>query len=315
MTVFWLWATLQRMAAPAPVTIEGDTTCPSATEVALRFSSLLAQAAASAAGTPAPAADGGDRARIEMVDDAIEIVLRRADGTLIGRRRLPAQGACDARARVAAIVLATWESDVHPAFERAVAAPPEPSSPPPPLAVDVVKPMPPQPLPAGHARLDVGVGVSTSMAGGAVVAGARLAGALVSSRGFGVQVIIAGEGDRSTPAGSGQAIWSRYAAGAGPTYRRPLGAWAVDTNLTLVAALFRVHGEQYPVGYQSSGWDGGVAAGARLIAPGRAWRAWFAIDATRWLDNRDVREAISGQTRDIPSWTGSASLGFSYFGR
>ena len=326
MMVFRLWATLAMAAPPAEpglaapeggrsLTIEGDAACPTAAEVTLRFSSLLAPASVSAAGAPPAAGAGGDRARIEMVDDAIDIELRRADGMLVGHRRLPAQGTCEERARGAAIVLATWESDVHPAFEREMAAPPAPPPPALPPATDVVRALPPVPRAPEKASWDLGAGVSTSVAGGTFVAGARLAGALLSARGIGAQVVVTGEGDRSTAAGSGQAVWSRYTAGAGPALRRPLGAWAVDANLTLIAALFRVHGEQYPVSYNASGWDAGVATGMRLIAPGKAWRPWLAIDATRWLDRRDVREAVSGQAREIPAWAGSTSLGVSFFGR
>lgn len=325
MTMWLLWATLALVAPPAapdrtapngvaPLTIEGGATCPTASEVALRFSALMAPAWAPAADAPSvPAPDDGDRARIEIIDDMVEIVLRRADGTLIGRRRLPAQGSCDERARVASIVLATWHSDVHPAFVREVAAevvpPPAPSP-----TTDVVKPLPPVPPSArGQATWDLGFGISSSVAGGAFVPGARLRGSFLRANGIGAHLTAAGEGDRSTTAGSGQAVWSRFTAGAGATYRRHLGAWAIDTDLTLLAALFRVHGEQYPVSYQDHGVDGGVSAGVRLIAPGRTWRAWLAIDVTRWLNPREVREAVSGQVREIPSWAGSTSLGFSFF--
>ncbi|HET6282595.1 MAG TPA: hypothetical protein VFH73_16645, partial [Polyangia bacterium] len=288
-TMWLLWATLA--TAPngvAPLTIDGAATCPTASEVALRFSAMMAPAWAPTVGAPlVQAPDDGDRARIEIIDDTIEIVLRRADGTLIGRRWLPAQGSCDERARVASIVLATWQSDVHPTFVRQVAAPhgppPSPSS-----ATDIVKSLPPVASASGQATWDLGFGISSSVAGGAFVPGARLGGAFLGANSIGAHLTLAGEGDRSTTAGSGQAVWSRFAAGAGPTYRRHLGAWAIDTDLTLLAALYRVHGEQYPVSYQGRGVDGGVSAGVRLIAPGRIWRAWLAIDVTRWLNPREV---------------------------
>ena len=311
MTMWLLWVTL----ALPPLTIDGGATCPTASEVALRFSALMAPAWAPTAGAPpVPAPDDGDRARIEIIDETVEIVLRRADGTLIGRRRLPAQGSCEERARVASIVLATWESDIHPEFLREVPAPPGPPPSPSPAA-DVVRPLPPVAPARGQATWELGVGISGSVAGGAFVPGARLGGAFLGANGIGAHLTVAGEGDRSTAAGAGQAVWSRFTAGAGPTFRRHLGAWAIDTDLTLLAALYRVHGEQYPVSYQGRGVDGGVSAGVRLIAPGRTWRAWLAIDMTRWLNPRDVREAVTMQVREIPSWAGSTSLGFSFFSR
>lgn len=321
MTVFWLspMTTLaallaaQTPGAPpgvGPLVIDGDAICPTAAEVSARFSSLLPPSVAGALGAEGDA--GRDRARIDAVEDMVEIVLRGPDGTLIGRRRLRAQGPCDERARVAAIVLATWESDVHPAFERPVAPPLE--TPPQRAATDVVKPLSPV-VPPARVNWDLGVGVTGSLAGGALVAGARLTGALLGRGGLGAQVAMGGEGDRSTEAGMGQAVWSRYTAGVGPAYRRSLGAWAIDADVMVVAALFRVHGEQYPVSYQGRGWDGGASAGVRLIAPGRSWRPWLSVDATRWLDARDIRENVSGQVREIPTWMAATSLGFSFFSR
>jgi hypothetical protein len=124
---------------------------------------------------------------------------------------------------------------------------------------------------------------------------------------------VADERERSTAAGSGQAFWSRLTACVGPTYRRRLGAWAVDANLSFVVGRFQVRGQNYPVTYASTGLDSAVSGGLRFLVPGAAWRPWVTFDATRWLDVRSVRDAVSGQERDIPSWSAAASLGVSFF--
>jgi hypothetical protein len=51
------------------------------------------------------------------------------------------------------------------------------------------------------------------------------------------------------------------------------------------------------------------------LAPGRRWRPWIALDGTRWLGRQTVVELVAGQERAIPSWTQTASLGISFFGR
>jgi hypothetical protein len=173
------------------------------------------------------------------------------------------------------------------------------------------------PAPEARARpraaWDLGLGVSSSLAGGAVVVGGQIVGTILAGRGLGGHLCVSDEGERSTAAGSGQAVWSRFTAGVGPTYRRRLGAWAVDANLSLVVGRFQVRGQSYPVTYASSGLDGAVSGGLRFVFPGGAWRPWLTIDATRWLDVRSVREAVSGQERDIPAWSAAASLGVSFF--
>jgi len=349
MLASWSLLALSAVLPAAAITVNGDATCPQPREVAARLSSLLPGASATDGGAPSEsAADGGDVARIDTADDALEIVLRKSDGTLIGRRRLLAEGTCDERARAVAIVLATWESDVHPAFRgpvpqpaptparpiappvsaaapaTATARPPVPAPAPVPAPVATPPPHPPASAvvvsaPPSEVRVrpraawDLGLGVSSSLAGGALVVGGQIVGAVLARGGLGAHLCVSGEGERSTAAGSGQAVWSRLTAGVGPTYRRRLGFWAVDANLSFVMGRFQVRGQNYPVTYASSGLDSAVSGGLRLLVPGAAWRVWLTVDATRWLDVRSVRDAVSGQERDIPSWSASAALGVSFF--
>ncbi len=350
MLVSWSLLALSAVLPSAVITVNGDAICPLPSDVAARLSSLLPGASAIDAGASSEsAADGGDVARIDKADDALEIVLRKWDGTLIGRRRLLAEGPCAERARAVAIVLATWESDVHPAFRGPVPQPaPTPVRPgapavsaaapataaarpavpaPAPVPAPIATPAPPQPpanavvalAPAPEVRVrpraawDLGLGVSSSLAGGALVVGGQIVGAVLARGGLGAHLSVSDEGERSTAAGSGQAVWSRLTAGVGPTYRRRLGVWAVDANLSFVMGRFQVRGQNYPVTYTSSGFDGAVSGGLRFLVPGAAWRPWLTLDATRWLDVRSVRDAVSGQESDIPSWSAAAALGVSFF--
>ena len=94
-------------------------------------------------------------------------------------------------------------------------------------------------------------------------------GAVLTARGLGAHLCVSDEGERSTDAGSGQAVWSRLTAGVGPTYRRRVGVWALDANLSFVVGRFEVHGQNYPVTFASSGLDGAVCGRLALSRPGR----------------------------------------------
>lgn len=115
------------MLATAPVDIRATGSCPSSIEVAQHLAELLPPTATANAavrppdivqlGTGGPGGGG------------VTLTLRRADGTLLARKSLPrsaevplhgspAPGAtCADLAAAAALIIATWESDVHPEFK------------------------------------------------------------------------------------------------------------------------------------------------------------------------------------------------------
>src|SRR5882672_5449445 len=95
------------------VTVEGAAVCPTAADVAARLEALL----------PARATDElPDIARLDLREDALLVTLADPDGTTIGERALDRGFPCSDLASAAAVVIATWESDVHPEFR--LAAPP-----------------------------------------------------------------------------------------------------------------------------------------------------------------------------------------------
>jgi hypothetical protein len=313
-----IWLAVWAVAVAPAVGVEGGAACPSPTDVAARLYALLP--AAGVAIQPGP-----DVARIDLQGDQVSIVLRRPDGTLVGARALPAQGTCADQARAAAVVLATWASDVHPEFR--VPQPPPPAALPPAIpTLAALAAAPPPVAPHRRWQWDLGAGVSAVRSGDQSVLGARLIGALLSARGWGFRLALAGEGDRSTTTGPGQAIWSRWSAALGPEVRWPLAKWALDAHLSFEGALFRARGAGFPVSYEDRGVDSGVAGGLRLLIPGLSdgtaaaasaggWRPWVAVDGTRWLGQRTVRETVDGQERPLATWMVAGSLGFSFLGQ
>ncbi|MEA2697746.1 MAG: hypothetical protein QOI66_2017 [Myxococcales bacterium] len=310
------------MLAAVPVSVEGNSGCPSPGSVVARLSAVL----------PDVARGGGepvDRARVELAADRITVTLRRSDGTLIGQRTLAAQGSCEERARAVAVVLGTWESDVHPAFRlpglspvaSVAPAPAPPPEAPRPVAARAVEKPPASvvtqivPAPAATATWDLGVGVLGVLADSQLTASVRVVATATPLARWGGRLALEGAGERGVAAGSGEGRWSRWSASLGPQYRITLASWGLqgEGHLSAQGALFQVQGQGYPVSYQVRGFDVGGAAGLRLLAPGRRWRPWLAFDGTRWLGRRTVRELVSGQEREIPSWTASAAVGFSFF--
>jgi len=100
----WSWLALSGSA----VTVEGDSRCPTAPEIAARVAELLPPVT-TAASLP-------DRARVDDQGDALRISVQRPDGSLIGERTLARSFPCPDLAAAAAVIIATWESDVHPNF-------------------------------------------------------------------------------------------------------------------------------------------------------------------------------------------------------
>ena len=84
------------------VEVESPSACPSAHAVAERLAVLL----------PATK-DVPDRARLSRTGDKLSLELRRADGTAIAWRRLDARASCEDLAEAAAVMIATWETDLE----------------------------------------------------------------------------------------------------------------------------------------------------------------------------------------------------------
>ena len=112
-----LWLALQPV-----VVIESEATCPTATDVAQRVTALL---------PVHEKKDAPDLARISDRGDAWIVTLALPDGTPIAERVLDRAFPCADLASAAAVIIATWESDVHPEFRPAPlpAPPPRPATP------------------------------------------------------------------------------------------------------------------------------------------------------------------------------------------
>jgi hypothetical protein len=122
----------------------GTNGCPDAQAVSLRLAGLLD-------GGDVPEAAAADVVELSVADADLLLRLSRADGTLVGERRIPRSKRCAELADAVAALVAAWEADLQP-------APPPPAAPAPPPRfepVPVVVQAPPVERDRGNYELGV----------------------------------------------------------------------------------------------------------------------------------------------------------------
>jgi hypothetical protein len=112
MSLLCLSALAVMVAAAGTVEVRSGTDCPSSQQISTKLRPLLSSGKS--------LGPGGDVASVESVAaDAdgvagFHLRLLRPDGTVVGDRRLDAQGDCEKKAEVIATVIAAWEIELDP---------------------------------------------------------------------------------------------------------------------------------------------------------------------------------------------------------
>jgi hypothetical protein len=180
--------------AAAPVRVKSES-CPSGAQVEQALASML---------SPVPDATRPDVARVLKHGKGLQIELVNPDAAVVAERALDMDGSCADLPAAVAVVIATWESDVHPEFSRSHAE----ASP-----ASIAERTPERPaarLSPSSANYDVAIGPSLSLAG-SFAAGGELVGTWVPlGTGLGVRLFAAGEDTRTIDLGVGQARWRRW---------------------------------------------------------------------------------------------------------
>ena len=303
----WSAAVLLTLAA-AGVRVEGGTACPAPADVQTRLGALLRGAEAA---TPAEA----DVVRIVDFQGAVRITLLAPDGTTLGERSLEADFPCADLAAAAALVVATWETDVHPEFAaRLEIAPPPPTPPRPAPAVVHAAP----PLPAAQPAWSLGAGVLATIApsGGdaSPAGGARLeAGWLGAGRRWGARLALAATTSRTLTLPSGDVDWRRATAAGGVLWRltAPGRSAAVDLRADAVFAWISMVGSGFVDNHGASALDAGAGFAGRLTIGRGTLRPWLELGAIAWPRTQVVFERPSGQSAELPRWEAGLALGIS----
>jgi hypothetical protein len=294
------------------VTVEGDAVCPTAADVATRLGALL----------PARATDEApDVARLELRGGVLLVTLARPDGSPIGERAIDRSFACADLASAAAVVVATWESDVHPEFRLASPPPPPPSATPPPVAPPVVTAVPASRRTA--ASWDLGAALSGSLAPGsggtAPALGALVVGSWTPGGGrLGARLALSGVSERELPLGAEHVRWQHLAAALGPQIRLPLASapWVVDLHAEAVAGWLVASGQGFDKDLHDGSLDPGLGAGLRMLVKttGRVV-PWLEVSTTGWLRRQTAYSTPAVASVALPRFEALVALGLSYASR
>jgi hypothetical protein len=285
--------------ATSPVAVVDDG-CPSAEEVELALASMLT--------TSGSAPANRDVAKLERRSGKLHVDLVDPEGVVIAERTLDGGASCAELARMAAIVIASWESDVHPEFVRQPGEIPRVERAPPPERPVVVA----GPAPAA-AAYDVAAGVTLGQAD-TLAAGASVGAAwFPRSVGLGLWLLTAGDQSRTIAVGAHEARWRRLTASFELAHRwAPIGL-VVDAHGGPTLGWISTEGVDYMQNRSDSAVSLGGTAGIRT-----AW--WLSRHAAIWIDLRgfyfpgqdSIYGSASGAAVDetaVPSWGGIASVG------
>jgi hypothetical protein len=306
---------LLTFASGPAVTVDGAATCPTAADVSARVTELLP--AAETSGPP-------DLARVDEDADSVHVSLRRPDGTLVGTRDLERAFSCDELAAAAAVVVAAWESDVHPEF-RASLPPAVPVPAPPVAVVPVAAPVPSIAVAPGLPRpatiaFEVGAALAGALAPRAGSAGAAadvmLVGAATSAaRRVGGRLALIAGAARELPVGTGRVRWRRFVAALGPEVRlgRPTAPVTFELHAEALAALLTATGEGFTNDRSELSFDPGLGAGVRLrLGHGRVV-PWIDLSGSGWLRQQQAIATPDDASAVLPRFEALLALGLSLF--
>jgi hypothetical protein len=270
------------------VAIDGTSDCPDAAAVARELQSLAATTAA----------HGAARVQLRRDGDALVIEQRRAGGER-ATRRLALGPSCADLAAAAAVVIASWQTELPAAAEYDVDLGNEPA---------LTAP--------GPARRGLGVAV-----GGAFVASfapAFAAGAAVDATfapgdgSWAARLALSGSGTRDLAFAGGSAAWTRFGLALGPALRLRRGRWQLDLHAEAVAGLLYVAGHGFDGGRTAWSFDPGLGGGVR----GAVWLGpvapFLGVGVVGWLRPEEVALSGGGAGRMLPAVELLVSAGLAF---
>jgi hypothetical protein len=290
-----------------PVHVEGESRCPSASEVAAILPDLLPPTEASYPGI----------AWIEAVGLDLQIELRSTSGEVLFSRRLTSSGTCADLATIAAVVIASWSAERNPGvslLQPGVPAPREPGPPPPSPTPNSPTNKRPGTTGTGAIReFDLSAGLGGWVTSAGVVGTARLE-AGVRGRRFGLRSGFWADTNRSEAIESRSVSWRRYGLSLGPTLAVVKLPVAVEARAEIFGSLTKVDGHDFDTDGHSSGMAAGLA-GALRLATATGWiRPWIEIGGQYLLANQAITITKPQQQlskTSLPSTEGRLFVGVS----
>jgi hypothetical protein len=219
------------LADPMPIAVYTSGNCPASEAVTAELGRIAA----------ADEATTSNLGRVDILETSrgMRVRLSRASGGTADERAIETSADCGERAIAAAVVIASWQTDLRSE-----------------VRLDLEARARSWFLSAGIGGMGVASGVAT-WAGGA---GLDLQ--MAHRSGWGGRLAAWGTSYRAQALGtnSGQANWTRWGLGLGPVYELARGRWLLIAAAQLAVARFVVRGEDLAITRQ----DTGVDVGARL---------------------------------------------------
>ena len=277
-------------AAASPVPVQGQSNCPTPSQVAAILPELL----------PPAEAVSPHVAWIESVGPDLQVELRTLAGEALVSRRLTSTGTCADLATIAAVVIASWTAERNPdisLLQPGVLAPVQPSPPPrssptaPQLGHESLAPAPQ----GSRWDLDLSVGLGSSMNSAGFVGAARVEAGLRGRR-LGMRVGFAAETARSEVVEARTVSWRRYGLSLEPTLVIINHPVLVDARAGIFGGFTTVAGRGFDVDRQSSAAAAGLAIAVRLEASTGWIRPWMEIGGQYWLADQEISIAREQQS-------------------
>jgi len=275
-----------------------NSNCPSADAISLRLMGLLP------AGGPERAT-----ARVRSDGDTLRIEVS-TPGEESSQRTVQASGDCDARAEMAAFIIAAWLDAMPVGSFSTPGIPPR-----------EVRPMPRQgPGVEGltfskHALVGGGVfgqadGLGTSAGLAATVGMPNV----VENVGWLLEASVSQS--RPMSVGQGTAHIRRPTVALAATFELYRKDWLVRAQVGPALGILQVHGTDYDIPQSDTTVMWGVNVGCSLVRPWQGHELWIRLDANAWPQGRSIlsRQGPSMPIAivPLPSWEVRSVFGFSF---
>jgi hypothetical protein len=279
------------LLAVLPVRIEAEA-CPSKDDIQQRLETMLSSASPSTA---------PDVARSFRLGNTLRIELSSTDGVIIADRSLPYAGSCAELASMVAVVVASWESDVHPEFARPHA--------------DLARTRAGLKAQTAEAPirpswvLDLSAGAGLSLADSAALGGALAMTWFPRNAGLGARLCALGETRHTADVGSGQAHWQRWTVGGELDWRAQGKATSLDLHGGVALGILQATGVGFEPNRSDSSLTAGLVLGARFsLWASRRFAVIADLSGSYWARDQKLRSSL-GFDNEVPHFQGLVALG------
>jgi hypothetical protein len=269
------------LCAALPIRVEAES-CPSGDEIERRLGAML---------SPVPESAPPNVARIRRQGEGLHVELVGPDAAVIAERQLDSAGACADLAQMVAVVLASWESDVHPEFAR----PPADLVPARLLETRSGR----DDRQARASRYALAAGLGTSVADTAALSGVLAASWYPGGGRLGMRGLALAETDHTLDLGLHQARWHRWVGGLALEWRLDGSMTSLDAHAGVAVALLQASGADFPENHSAAS----LAMAPVLGSRGSLWLTsylglYLEVDGFYW-GRSQILQSSSGLEREL----------------